>query len=223
MTSVSKSLRSIIKIMKTFRLFAVFAFAAIFAVSSAFAQAGGAVPVAAQAGTAKIVVIDTGAFAAEKGGITRYNTAMKSLNTVFSPVETELTTMASRLQKMQDEINVIQQQAANGKIPVDQKAAQAKVDAFQTLSTEFKRKQEDAKARLDREQDRVMAPVMQDIYKAMQEFAAQKGYDMILDAGKLDSQQIILAFLPNKLDVTKEFIIYYNSRPATTATAAAPK
>ena len=203
--------------MKTFRLIAAgFFFATALAVST-FAQAG-AVPVA---GTAKIVVIDTGAFADEKaGGITKYVSAMKSLDTEFTPMQNDLQSTATKLTTLQKEIQTLQDQAAGGKVPVDTKVAQAKVDSFQVLQTEFKRKQEDAKARYERRQEQLMGPVMQDIFRAMQDFAKQKGYDLILDAVKLDAQQMILAFLPTRLDVTKEFITFYNARPAGTASAA---
>jgi len=206
--------------MKTFRLIAAaFFFAALFAVSG-FAQAGAGQP----AGTAKIVVIDTGAFADEKaGGITKYVTAMKSLDSEFTPVQTDLQNSATKIQSLQKEIQTLQDQAAGGKVPVDPKTAQAKVDSFQLLQTDFKRKQEDAKAKYERRQEQVMGPVMQDIFKAMQDFAKQKGYDLILDAVKLDAQQMILAFIPSKLDVTKEFISFYNARPAGATSAVTPK
>ncbi|HXG86629.1 MAG TPA: OmpH family outer membrane protein [Pyrinomonadaceae bacterium] len=205
--------------MKTFRLIAAgFFFAVVFAVSG-YAQAGAAQP----AGTAKIVVIDTGAFANEKaGGITKYVNAMKSLDTEFTPVQTDLQNTATRIQTLQKEIQTLQDQAAGGKVPVDPKTAQAKVDSFQLLQTDFKRKQEDAKVKFERRQDQIMGPVMQDIFKAMQDFAKLKGYDLILDAVKLDAQQMILAFIPSKLDVTKEFITFYNGRGAGTASAATP-
>ncbi len=205
--------------MKTFRLIAAgFFFAVVFAVSS-FAQAGAAQP----AGTAKIVVIDTSAFADEKaGGITKYITAMKSLDTEFKPVQTDLQSTATKITALQKEIQTLQDQAAGGKVPVDPKTAQSKVDSYQLLQTDFKRKQEDAKAKFERRQDQLMGPVMQDIFKAMQDFAKLKGYDLILDAVKLDAQQMILAFLPSKVDVTKEFITFYNTRPAGTASVATP-
>jgi Skp family chaperone for outer membrane proteins len=205
--------------MKTFRLIAAsFFFAAVFAVS-AFAQTGASQP----SGSAKIVVIDTGAFGSDKGGITKYITAMKSLDTEFTPVQTDLQSSAARIQTLAKEIQTLQDQASGGKVPVDPKAAQSKVDSYQTLQTDFKRKQEDAKAKFERRQEQLMGPVMQDIFKAMQDFATQKGYDLILDAGKLDAQQMILAYIPSKVDVTKDFITFYNSRPATTASAASPK
>ncbi len=205
--------------MKTFRLIAAsFFFAAVFTVS-AFAQTGAAQPI----GSAKIVVIDTGAFGSDKGGITKYISAMKSLDTEFTPIQTDLQNSATRIQTLAKEIQTLQDQAAGGKVPVDQKSAQAKVDSYQNLQTDFKRKQEDAKAKFERRQEQLMGPVMQDIFKAMQDFATQKGYDLILDAGKLDAQQMILAYIPSKVDVTKDFITFYNNRPATTASAATPK
>ena len=68
-----------------------------------------------------------------------------------------------------------------------------------------------------------MGPLHQDIGKAMQDYANQKGFDLILDAAKLDNAGLILAFNPAKVDVTKDFITFYNARPATTATTAAPR
>jgi hypothetical protein len=59
---------------------------------------------------------------------------------------------------------------------------------------------------------------MQDIMKAIGEFTKQKGYGLILDAAKLDSAGVILGWDEAKVDVTKEFITFYNARPATTAT-----
>ncbi|MBX7170811.1 MAG: hypothetical protein K1X72_07625, partial [Pyrinomonadaceae bacterium] len=62
----------------------------------------------------------------------------------------------------------------------------------------------------------------QDIYKAVQEFSKQKGYMMILDIGKMADADIVMA-LDEKADVTKDFITFYNARPATTATTSTPK
>lgn len=206
------------KKMKTVRLLAVsFIFAAIFAVS-AFAQAGG------QPGTAKIVVIDTGAFAGdEKGlnGINKFITAMKSLNDEFKVVQTELDTMSNRLQTLAAEIEKMRNPPQG--VPVNTSTLQTKIDEAQTLDRDLKRKQEDAQSKYERRRQVVMGPLMQDISKSLQDFAKLKGYDLILDAARLDAQQMILGFVPDRVDVTKEFIIYYNARPAGAATASAPK
>jgi len=207
------------KKMKTVRLVAVsFIFAAVFAIS-AFAQTGAA---------AKIVVIDTGAFAGDEkgvGGITKYVNAMNALDAEFQPAQKELQTIANKIQTLQNEIQKLQT-PANPNVPIadtTQKTLQTKAEEAQNLQIEFKRKQEDAKVKFERRQQVIMGPVMQDIFKSLQDFSKQKGYDLILDASKLDAQQMILGYNPDKVDVTKEFITFYNARPAGAATAAAPK
>jgi len=196
--------------MKRISLFAaLFAFAALFSVSAS-AQA----PVGP-----KFAVINTAAFDG-KDGLTRYNIAMDGLEKEFAPVQTKIQGMMTRYQTLAGEIKKLQEQPAN--VPIDQNAAQTKVSEYQTLEKSIKREQEDAKANFDRRQQQVMGPLLQDIGKAMQDYANQKGYDLILDAAKLDSAGLILAFNPTKVDVTKDFITYYNARPAGAASAAAP-
>jgi Skp family chaperone for outer membrane proteins len=194
---------------------ACFILAAIFAVTAS-AQTGAVQP----AGNSKMVVINTAAFD-NKDGITRYINAMNGLEAEFKPVETKIQGMATRYQTLGTEIKKIQDQPAG--VPFDQKAAEAKVEEYQTLEKSIKREQEDAKAKFERRQQQVMGPLLQEIGKAMQDYATQKGYDLILDAAKLDNAGLILAFNPAKVDVTKDFITFFNARPATAATAATPK
>lgn len=199
--------------MRTFRLFAgSFIFAAIFAVS-AFAQAG----------ATKIGVINTLAFD-DKAGITKYVNAMNSLETEFKTAGDELNTMATKIQSLQAEIQKLQDQLndPNPKVPINkstlQTTAQAKVEEYEKLGREYKFKQDDAKARFERRRQAVLGPIMQDIGNAMQDFAKQKGYSLILDGAKLEDAGILLAFTDG-VDVTKEFITFYNARPAGTAAA----
>ena len=205
--------------MKRFSFIAVsFIFAAITAVS-AFGQTGGAAPAATPF---RMAVIDTGAFET-KEGITRYATAMNALDAEFKPIQTELTGLVTKYNTLGAEIKKLQDQAAAGTVPIDQKAAQAKVEEYQGLETTIKRKQEDAKARAARREPQVMGPIRAEIGKALQDFANQKGYALILDAAKLDGAGLILAFDAAKVDVTKEFITFFNARPATTATTTTPR
>lgn len=207
MINLFPKFRSITKKMKTFRLIAAtFVFAAIFAVS-AFAQAPAA---------GKIGVINTQAFDVDKGGITKYITAMNTLENEFKPVQTDLQTVATKIQSLQKEIETLQKQAATGGVPVDPKSAQAKVEQFQSLQIEFKRKQEDAKVKFEKREVTVMGPIRQDIGNAIQEFAKKNGYTMIFDISK--DQTGLLLMLDEKADVTREFITFYNARPAGSAT-----
>lgn len=202
--------------MKMIRLLAVSVFFAALLSVSAIAQTAPATT------SGKIAVINTYLFAEEKTGITKYINAMNALNTEFKPLDTELQGLVTRYQTLTKEIQTLREQAAGGKVPIDEKAAQTKVDEAQKLERDIKFKQEDAKARFEKRQTAVLGPVLQDIYKAVQEFSKQKGYTMILDIGKMAEADIVMA-LDEKADVTKDFITFYNARPATTATTATPK
>ena len=195
-----------------------FVFAAITAVS-AFGQTGGAAPAA----PFRMAVIDTGAFDSAKDGITRYATAMNALEAEFKPLETEITGLVTKYNALAAEIKKLQETAAAGTVPINQQAAQTKVEEYQTLELTIKRKQEDAKARAARREPQVMGPIRAEIGKALQEFASQKGYALILDAAKLDANGFILAFDAPKVDVTKDFITFFNARPAATATTTTPR
>jgi Skp family chaperone for outer membrane proteins len=198
--------------MKNIRLFAASLFvAALFAVS-AFAQ--GTTPAAA----GRVAVINTNAFDG-KDGITKYTNAMNTLENEFKPVNTELQTMVTRYQNMQKEIQSLQEQAQKPNSPIGASTIQAKYDEYGKLERDIKFKQEDAKARFDSRRASLLGPILQDIGKAMQDFAKQKGYILILDIAKMAEADLILA-LDEKADVTKEFIAFFNARPATTATAA---
>ncbi len=198
--------------MKTFRsIAAAFLFAAVFAVS-AFAQA---------AATPKIGIVNTGAFDT-KDGITKYVNAMNNLETQMAPELKALQAMSSRIQTLQADLENAKKQLEDPKLPpaVDrtklQADAQKKYEDYQKTGLEFEYKQKEYKASLERREATIMSPVRQDIGNALQEFGKKNGYMMILDASKLDGAGLLLAF-DEKFDVTKEFVTFYNARPATTA------
>jgi Skp family chaperone for outer membrane proteins len=201
--------------MKTFRLIALsFMFAAVFAVS-AFAQAA--------APTGRVGLVNTYAFGDEKAGITKFRAALASVDAEFKKDNDDLRSMATRYQTMGTEIQKFQDAVkANQKLPIPETEVQKKVDDYGKLEREIKFKQEDAKTRYERRYQTVVGPIYGDIMKAMQDFAKQKGYAVILDGAKLEESGILMAF-DEKYNVTTEFIQFYNARPAGTATAAAPK
>lgn len=198
--------------MRRFSLIAAsFIFAAVFAVS-AFAQ-GAAQPAAGF----KMAVINTQAFDAQ-GGITRYSSAMNALENEIKPLGTEIENLGTKYNNLRKEIETLQA----SKAPVDPKTVQAKAEEYTNLEIQIKRKQEDAKLRLQSREQAIMGPIRQEIGRALQDYAKQKGYALILDAAKLDGAGLILAFDESKVDVTKDFITFFNSRPAGTA-AATPR
>lgn len=206
--------------MRTIRLLALgLFFAAVFS-STTYSQAGaqpaGApkTPVAgAQTATlTKIGIVNSLAFADEKLGITKFINATKALNAEFAPVQTELSGMNTKLEGLAKEIETLRSQAAGGKVPIDEKVYQTKMDEAERLQRDIKFKQEDAKARLQRRQVAVLDPVMQDIGKGLTEYSKQKGFLIIFDIAK-DEAGLIIAIGDEKIDVTKDFITFYNARP----------
>ncbi len=197
--------------MKTLRLTAVgFLFALMFTVS-AFAQT---------TGEGKLGLIDTRFFDNGKEGITKYSTAMDALEKEFATDNTALQSMATKLQGLETEIKSLQEQLAKPNSPIKPETANAKVEEYEKLGRDFKFKQEDAKVRYERREAVVMAPVRQDIGKALQEFANQKGFSLILDVAKIADSGLVLA-LDKKADLTADFIKFFNSRPATASSTAA--
>ncbi|MEP6847508.1 MAG: OmpH family outer membrane protein [Acidobacteriota bacterium] len=204
--------------MKRFTLVAISLLFAGFMAVSASAQAP-AQPAAAP----RIAVIDTTTFDS-KDGIKKYIIAMDALEKEFAPLNTEIQGLVTRYTSLGAEIKKLQDAAgAPTPVPFDQKTAQAKVDEYQGLEVTIKRKQEDGKARFEKRRGEVLGPLMQDIGKAMDEYAKQKGYALMLDIGKMYDSGILLTIDPSKLDVTKDFIIFYNARPAGSAANVTPK
>ena len=199
--------------MKRFTILTVsVVFSALFAVST-FAQAG-AVPAAA-----KIGWLDTGAFADEKEGVTKYIAGLKALDSEMKPKVTDLQSIQARLKTISDELAKAQSSPAN--VPIDQKALQAKQDEGQKLQRDFDYKKKEYDATLEARSGQVLGPISADISKSIQDYAKLKGYAVVLDINALAQANAILA-LDATANITKDFITYYNAKPATTATTAKP-
>ncbi|MDT4895649.1 MAG: hypothetical protein QOH25_726 [Acidobacteriota bacterium] len=155
----------------------------------------------------KIAFIDTSAFGDEKGGITRYVAAVKSLEREFKPRQDELNTMQTRIKALADEIGKL-----SGSAVVDPKTIQAKQDEGERLQRDLKYKKEQADADFAKRYQDVVSPISADIGKSLDSFAQQRGITMILDISKL--APAILTVNP-AMDVTAAFIAEYNSKPQT--------
>ncbi len=203
--------------MKTFRLFVATLFVAAFFAVSALAQTP----------ASKIGLINTNAFEDEKGGITKFLTARKSLDAEFKKDFDDLTSLVNRLTALEKEIGVLETQikAAQGtNVPISatiQTTYSTKADEYGKLTREHKFKQDDAKVRYEKREQVVLGPVMLDIGKAMQDYQKQKAYALLLDSAKLFNAGVLLAW-DEVTDVTADFVKFYNARPATTAVKTTP-
>jgi len=165
----------------------------------------------------RIMFINTLAFEDPKDGIKKMINANTLLDAEFKPVRAELETMGTKWQNLGDEIDRLQKST----VPVNKQALQKMAEDRQLLETQIKRKTEDAKINYEKRQQSVVGPVVEDVYKTIQEFAKSKGYTVILDAAKLDQGGLLLAW-DEKADVTKDFVTYYNTRQSTATAVPKP-
>jgi len=211
--------------MRIFRLFAATMFiAAIAAALPAFAQQRGGpaatTPPAASAQatgpvpSSKIAFVNTQAFGSEKNGITRYIAAIKNLEREFKPRQDELNGIATRIKAIADDIQKTESVAKPEEI-------QRKREEGERLQREYKFKKEEAEASFQSRYDQVVGPVSNDIGKALDAFAKQRGITMILDLSKQAILESVLTLDPS-MDVTAAFIAEYNSKNPATASTAAP-
>ncbi len=184
-------------------------FAAIFSVS-AFAQT---------VQNNKVFVIDTGAFADEKEGIKKFLDAAKQVSAGLEPQFKELETLEKKITDTAKQFQTLKagyEKDPNG--PISLQSVQQKADEIEKMQLDYKRKEEDLKLAIARREQTLLNPIRADIYKAMDKFAKEKGYPIILDLVQLVETKLILAIGDSKVDVTNEFIQYYNSLPAGSAT-----
>lgn len=198
--------------MKNIRLITASLFVLAFFSISALAQA---------TAVSKVYVINTYAFSDDKEGIKKFVNASKQLETEFQPRAKELQDMYAKMQALAKEIQTLktQYEANPTKSPVKPETIQAKLDELEKMNTEYKRKDEDVKGAVAKRSQVLLDPIRDDIYEVMGDFAKQKGYMMIFDLAAMIENKLILAIGDEKVDVTKEFITFYNARPAGAASA----
>lgn len=163
----------------------------------------------------KVGLISLDALAAE-GGVTRYISALTALNNEFEAERKELETLAGEIDTKTREVQSLAQQAQQPGSPVSNATVQQKGAELEALRRRAKYKQDDINARLNIRRQAVVGPIFNEMLGALQEFTIQKGYSMVLDGAKLEEAGILLS-LDDKYDVTKEFIAFFNARPAGAA------
>ncbi len=180
------------------------------------------VSAAAQGATApsKLGWIDTGAFADEKEGIKRYVSAYVSLGNEAKPKEQELIGIQTKVANIAEELRKMQ--AAAPQVPINEQQFRTRQDEGARLQREFEFKKKEYDAFIEKRGGELLGPINQDIGRAIQEYAKRKGFAAIFDVEKLAQAGAILMLDPSA-DVTKDFITFYNDRPAGAASAAVPR
>ena len=161
----------------------------------------------------KIAVVDTRLFLDNKNGIKKYVDAINAVNNEFKAAATELDALALRVKNLEIELRAFQEQVQKG-VQVNEATVNAKLADYDKLSREYKFKIQDNDARYNSRQVALVYPVQRDISVALQEFTKKNGFVLLLDISK-DRAGLFISW--NPVDVTKQFIAFYNARPATPA------
>jgi outer membrane protein len=202
--------------MKIFRAIAAVAFLAALSAGSVLAQPrttpAATAPQTAAVPETKIALVNTDEFADDKTGISRLVTAMKRVDGEFQPRRTELQTLQTQIEKATADL-------AKAQPLQDAKVSQAQNDKIEVMKTEFKRKGEDAQAAYQKRLQDVLGPVYDEIGKALDAYAKAHGITLILDVTKI--QGIVSA--AESLDITRPFIIEFNSKNPATASLTTPE
>ena len=124
----------------------------------------------------------------------------RTLNREFQPRQTELTTLAQRIEQLTKEINDQRAVAAPASL-------QQKQDQLDQLKKDYQRKGEDAEAAYGRRRQEIFAPLQQDIGKALEAFAKARGITVIVDGS-----QVPVVYAADSIDITRAFIADFNAR-----------
>ncbi len=158
----------------------------------------------------KMAMIYSDAFLDPKNGIARFNSLLGTLNREFQPRQAEL-------QALQTKINTLTKEIDDTQSVADPNAIRTKRDQLAQMTTEFKRKGEDAEAAYNKRRGEIFTPLQQDIGKALEVFAKARGITVIVDGS-----QVPVIYAADSIDITRAFINEFNSKNPATAAVTTP-
>ena len=161
----------------------------------------------------KMAVIYSAEFQDPKTGIARFTTTLNRLNGEFQKVQDELNQTTQRLKGLQEEIDKLQQGGATTPAQI-----QAKIETLDQQKREYQRKGEDAKAQYQNRYQQLIVPLQDDVSKALDAYAKERGITMIIDGS-----QVPILYVADSMDITRTFVGYYNTKNPATAQVTPPK
>lgn len=158
----------------------------------------------------KMAMIYSDAFLDPKNGIARFNSLLGTLNREFQPRQAEL-------QALQTKISTLTKEIEDTQTVADPNAIRTKRDQLAQMTTEYKRKGEDAEAAYGKRRQEIFLPLQQDIGKALEAFAKARGITVIVDGS-----QVPVVYAADSIDITRAFINDFNSKNPATASVTRP-
>jgi len=169
---------------------------------------------AADVPPSRIALIDTSAFDDEKRGIFRYIDAVKSIQPLFVTQNQELQNLQNRITALAEEVRKL-----TPVTPANERQIQLKTEEGTRLRQDFNTKRQRLAEDVQKKYQEVTAPLSEQIGKAMDQFARERGITMTLDLSKL--LPAMLTALP-AVDVTDAFIADFNRKNPRTGAPPRP-
>jgi Skp family chaperone for outer membrane proteins len=162
------------------------------------------------AGVGKIGIVNPLLFTDEKAGagIGRLKTAVKAAEDANKVLADKIQSDTTKYRTVVAEVERIRS-APNP----NQQALSAKVIEGQDLETSLNRNREDYKRNFEKSYQQLVTPIFNQILLALNDYAKQKGYAVILNGPKLEQDDLLMGF-DDRYDVTADFITFFNARPA---------
>jgi Skp family chaperone for outer membrane proteins len=152
----------------------------------------------------RIALIDTEMFADQTRGIYRFVDAIKSIQPQFASANSEIMNLQNRINALVEEIRKLRTNPA-----VDQRSIQAKQEEGVRLQQDLNTRKERFNQDYAKKYQEVTVPISQQIGKAMDQFARERGITMTLDLSKM--LPALLTALP-AINVTDAFIADFNRK-----------
>ncbi|HXD31192.1 MAG TPA: OmpH family outer membrane protein [Pyrinomonadaceae bacterium] len=173
-----------------------------------------AAPANANVPDSKIAVIYSEAFLDSKIGIARFGILLGTLNREFQPRQTEITQLEAKITQLQDELS--KTQAASSVVSAD--SIRAKSDQLEQLKKDYQRKAEDGQALYNKRRGEIFQPLNDDIGKALETYAKAHNINIIIDGS-----QVPFVYAADAMDITRAFIVEFNTKNPATAAVTTPK
>ncbi len=164
----------------------------------------------------KVAFVTSETFEDKEKGIKELVDAYAKLSDEFKPQTDEINSLVRRYLELIEEIEKLDNLSKNSTgICFDYSEIRKKIKELQSLEGQIKKLQETARTLFVKRESQVINPIKNKIQEAMKQFAKEKDYEKIIDLSKLPTG--FFSFIPidkNIVDVTAEFIKYYNSLAA---------
>jgi Skp family chaperone for outer membrane proteins len=152
----------------------------------------------------RVGCINSATFLDDQAGIKQLVKVAKGLELEFSGTQGELSLLGEKLRTLVGELQKLSSdQVANAKAIADKQNEGAR------LQQELQAKQQAAQEAYSKRAQELQAPIAADIGKEMRAFAKERDLGLVLDTAKLGEAVLDVKA---ELDLTADFISYYNAR-----------